>query len=375
MTLDGHRLMIPGPIQLAPDVLEELARPIVPHYGPEWTAFYNELLELLRSVYRTAGPVFTIPGSGSAGLEAAIASSIDVDEWLLVVSNGFFGERIAAIAENLHERTQVLRLPIDQPVDPARVREALSEGEKRFAAVALVHSESSSGLLNPIRDIAPLCREHGALYLVDAISSLGGIELEMDAWEVDVCICASQKCLEGPPGIGLVAVGKRAWERIARKQTRGWYLNLHVWNDFAERWSDWHPYPVTLAVPAFRALRAGVERILKEGLEARIERHQSMASRVRSQLGELGFLPVFSETDASPTVLAFFGTEDVPADDVSDRLRSEHRILIGRGMGEYSGRVFRVGNMGPQASEEEMAPLVEAIRAITMTHTGKGHSG
>ncbi len=374
MTLDGYRLMIPGPIQLAPEVLAELSRPIVPHYGREWTDFYNETLELLRLVYRTTGPIFAIPGSGSAGLEAAIGSSVGVDERMLVVSNGFFGERITAIAESQHEKTEVLRLPTDRPIDPAAVQEALSGGEP-FDAVAVVHSESSSGLLNPIRDIGPLCREYGALCLVDAISSLGGIELEMDAWQVDVCVCASQKCLEGPPGLGLVAVGERAWEQIAGKQTRGWYLNLHVWDDFADRWADWHPYPITMAVPVFRALRTGVERILAEGLEARVERHRAMASTVRAQLGELGFLPVFSEADASPTVLALLGSADVPADDVVDRLRSDHRILIARGIGEYRGRAFRIGNMGSQAREEEMGPLIESIRAIVNAETGKGRDG
>jgi alanine-glyoxylate transaminase/serine-glyoxylate transaminase/serine-pyruvate transaminase len=370
MTLDGYRLMIPGPIQLAPDVLAELARPVVPHYGADWTEFYNETIDLLRRTFRTDGMVYAIPGSGSAGLEAALGSSLGRDDRLLVLSNGFFGERVAAIAQSLHEHTDVVRLPIDRPIEPEDLRRALESGTE-YSLVAAVHSESSSGLLNPVRALADVCRENGTLFFVDAISSLGGIELSMDAWGIDLCVSASQKCLEGPPGLALVAVGQRAWERISHKRTRGWYLNLHVWQDYAENWSDWHPYPITMAVPALRALRRGLERIFAEGLERRIERHRSMASSTRKRLGELGFHPVFPEAQASPTILAICGRDDVPADEVVDRLRAEHKILIARGMGEFRGKAFRIGNMGPQAEEEQMNPLIDAIRAIAGDQTGE----
>jgi len=372
MTLDGYRLMIPGPIQLAPDVLAELARPVVPHYGAEWTKFYNRTIELLKRAFKTEGMVCAIPGSGSAGLEAALGSSLDRHDRLLVLSNGFFGERVAAIAQSLHEHTDVVRLPIDKPIDPKALQQALGNG-RGYSVVAAVHSESSSGLLNPVHVLADVCRENGTLFLVDAISSLGGIELSMDAWGIDLCVSASQKCLEGPPGLALVAVGQRAWERISDKQTRGWYLNLHVWQDFAEKWADWHPYPITMAVPALRALRRGLERVFDEGLERRIDRHRSMASSVRQRLDELGFHPVFRETEASPTILAIHGRDDVPADELVDRLRTEYRILIARGMGEFSGKAFRIGNMGPQAHEEEMKPLINAIRDMANQVTGKGH--
>ncbi|MFC2077984.1 pyridoxal-phosphate-dependent aminotransferase family protein [Candidatus Bipolaricaulota bacterium] len=370
MTLDTYRLMIPGPIQLVPEVLAEMSRPIVPHYGTEWTRFHKETLELLKPIFRTQGTIFAIPGSGSAGLEAALRTTLGPDRRLLVLSNGFFGERVAAIAESLHSNVVVKKLPVDRPISAADLRCAIN-GSNTLTAVAVVHSESSSGLLNPIRDLAAVCREQDLLFLVDAISSLGGIELAMDDWGVDLCIAASQKCLEGPPGLGLVAVGKRVWSRVSGEPPGGWYLDLHVWKRYAEEWSDWHPFPVTMAVPAFRSLRKGIDRILEEGLECRISRHMESAHYARTAFRELGFDPVFTDEVASPTILAIRGHADVGADEVVSRLKAEHRILVARGMGRFAGEAFRVGNMGPQATRSEMEPVIDAIGKLIPHESGE----
>ena len=357
------RLMIPGPIELAPEVLAEMARPLVPHYGAEWTAFYNETVEGLRTIFRTSGDVFLIPGSGSAGLDAAIGSVLGPQDRMLVLSNGFFGERIGDIARRYRKNTRILSLPEDRPVTARTLQESLA-ADPEITVVGVVHSESSSGLLNPVRDLAAVCRRMGRLMLVDAVSSLGGIELDMDEWGIDLCVSASQKCLEGPPGLGIVAVGERAWKEMRGKETPGWYLNLKVWKEFAEKWALWHPFPVTMAVPAVRALRAGIARILEEGIESRFRRHRAMASYARGQLQALGFVPVFDEAVASPTVLSFYGRDDLAADTVVDRLEHEYRIRVGGGMGCFSGKAFRIGNMGPQADRAKLDVLILALRAV-----------
>ncbi len=364
--IDGYRLMIPGPVELHPDVLAEMARPMVPHYGADWTAYYNETMDGLRDIFGTDGDVYPIPGSGSAALEAAIGSCLGEGRRFLILSNGFFGERLASIALSIDPYTAVQRIPISEPISTDDLAGAL-EREAGISAVAVVHSESSSGLMNPVSELAEVCRRRGVLFLVDAISSLGGAELPMDAWGIDICVCASQKCLEGPPGLGLVAVGPEVWQRIEGTKARGWYLNLHVWREFAEAWADWHPFPVTLAVPAFRGLRRGIERVLEEGLPRRIERHRQSARSLRERLSELGFAPVFPEAIASPTVVAVRGRADVSADEVVDRLKAEHRILVARGMGEFKGVAFRIGNMGLQAMPETIDPLVRAIRCVAGT--------
>jgi len=361
--LDGYRLLIPGPIQLRPEVLAEMSRPMVPHYGEDWTAYYNETVSLLARVFMTSGRIFPIPGSGSAGLDAAIGSILGEQDRLLVLSNGFFGDRIAEIARSYDPQTAVCKVPVDEPLTPAVLETALLESEG-ITAVAMVHSESSSGLLNPVRELVAVCRSRDLVTIVDAVSSLGGIELRMDEWGIDLCVSASQKCLEGPPGIGLVAVGADAWERIRDRQTRGWYLNLRTWAEYADKWPDWHPFPVTLAVPAFRGLRRGIERIVEEGIEVRWRRHREMACWVYGRLAPQGYEPVFPADVASPTILALRPPKGMDVHVILELLKQDYRILVASGMGAFKGRAFRIGNMGPQATEEELAPLIEALREI-----------
>ncbi len=369
--MDGYQLMIPGPIQLSPEVLEEMARPMVPHYGTEWTSFYNETVDRLRAIFQTSGDVFLIPGSGSAALEAVISSCLGTDDRVMILSNGWFGERLEAIANSHSANVLVKKSPIFVPLQATDLDEALGAA-KNVRLVAVVHSESSSGLLNPVRELAEVCRKHDVLFMVDAISSIGGIELAMDDWGVDLCVGASQKCLEGPPGLGLVAMSERAWAVIDQTKSRGWYLNLHVWKEFAEQWSDWHPYPITMAVPAVRGLRRGVEAIFEEGLQKRFERHRAMAGHIRERLSTLGFAPVFDEASASPTVVAMQGQPECSANEVVERLKREHRILIAKGMGSFAGKAFRIGNMGPQATHEQIDVLVNGITSLVDGLDGTG---
>ena len=367
--LDGYQMMIPGPIQLEKNVLREMGRQVVPHYGPEWTAYYNETITLLQRCFLSSGRVFPIPGSGSAALDAALGTLAGMEGRLLIESNGFFGDRLVDIATTHAPNVLVKRHPVDTPITCDQLRADLDE-HCDVTSVAIVHSESSSGLLNPVRDLAAVCKERGILCLVDAISSLGGVELRMDAWGIDVCVAASQKCLEGPPGTGIVVVGESAWERIRDVNGPGWYLNLRVWANFAEEWKDWHPFPVTLAVPAFRGLHRGLRNVLEEGLETRWLRHRASGARVRSELEEYGYRPVFGEEVASPTVIALTPPESLKASELVSRLKSEYRILVAGGMGSYAGRAFRIGNMGPQATERQTAPLIDALRRIADPRKG-----
>lgn len=361
--MDPYRYMIPGPVQLAPEVLEEMGRPVVPHYGAEWTAFYNETVCYLRRIIQTSGDVYVIPGSGSAGLDAAINTILAEGERLLVLSNGFFGDRLAEIAQHYREDTLIARRPASERIVAADLDMLLAD-HPEVTWVAVCHSESSSGLLNPVRDLADVCKRRGVRILVDAISSLGGIELSMDAWRIDVCVSASQKCLEGPPGLAIVAIGDDAWAQVRQGTSPGWYTNLRVWSRYAEAWADWHPYPITMAVPAFRGLRAGLERVLKEGLSARFLRHLETADFLRRGAASLGFDPVFSAEQASPTVVALRGRDDLSAADTVHRLAEEHRIKVAQGMGEFKSCAFRVGNMGIQASQEQMDALLGALARL-----------
>jgi alanine-glyoxylate transaminase/serine-glyoxylate transaminase/serine-pyruvate transaminase len=361
--VSDYHLMIPGPVALSPQVLAEMAEQVVAHYGKDWTNYYSETLSLLSQVFQTRGDIFAIPGSGTAGLDAAIGSISGDGSAIMVVSNGFFGDRLADIARTYSPRVVVHRLDPTVAISSDFLSAALREN-RSVKAVSVVHCETSTGLLNPVRELAKVCQDHGALFIVDAISSLGGAELRMDDWGIGICISASQKCLEGPPGLTLVAVGERAWSVIEQCHTPGWYLNLRTWKQFSESWRDWHPYPVTMAVPALRGLRKALESIVEEGLDERFQRHQRIANLVRNGLTDLGFELLVTSDVASPTVTASKGNAVLSANALIDGLRDQYSIQIAGGMGELKGQIFRIGHMGSQAKEEQVLPLVRAIRSL-----------
>jgi len=352
------RLMIPGPIELAPEVLAPMAEPLVAHYGEEWTAFYKEIIGLLKRVFQTEGSVFLLPGSGSAGLDAAFGSTVFPDGKVLIPRNGFFGERLEEIARTYTPHVRTIKFPLGQPIELDSVEKALRE--ERFDAVAAVHCETSTGVLNPIRELSKLCQHYGALFIVDAISSLAIEPLRMDVWGIDICVSASQKGLESPPGLGLVAVGKGGWERIEQVERPGWYLNLKVWKEYEEKWGNWHPHPVTHAVNNVRALRVGVERILEEGLENRFQRHRETTAQLRQGVRNLGLEPYVPDESASHGVTAVIGPEG-RVEELLAYMRQQHKLLLAGSLGELKGKVFRIGHMGPGATMEAVETVLSAL--------------
>jgi len=352
------RLMIPGPIELAPEVLAVMAEPLVAHYGKEWTAFYKETIGLLRKVFQTHGDIFLFPGSGSAGLDAAFGSTVFPDGKVLIPKNGFFGERLEEIAHTYTPHVHTVKFPLGQPTELEQVERALQK--ERFDAVAAVHCETSTGVLNPIQEMANLCRRYKVLLIVDAISSMAIEPFEMDVWGVDICVSASQKGLESPPGLGLVAVRKAAWKWINQVKSPGWYLNLKVWKEYEEKWGDWHPHPVTHAVNNVRALRVGVERILSEGLENRFQRHRETTEQLRQGLRNLGLKPYVPDEFASHGVTAVIGPED-KVEELLTYMRQQHKLLLAGSLEELKGKVFRIGHMGPGATSEAVKTVLSAL--------------
>ena len=356
--MERLRLMIPGPIELDPEVLSAMSEPLVAHYGKEWTAFYKETIELLQKVFQTEGDIFLLPGSGSAGLDAALGSTLFPNGRVLILQNGFFGERLEEIARSYTPNVYTIKTPVGQSIDLSAVERTLRD--ENFDAVACVHCETSTGVLNPIQELAELCRSRGVLFMVDAVSSLAVEPLEMDAWGIDICVSASQKGLEAPPGLGVIAVGERAWDRINRGKSPGWYLNLKVWKEYVEKWGDWHPHPVTQPVNNIKALRVGVERILKEGLDKRFERHRKIAQELRQGLREIGFTPYVPDEIASNGVTSVLGPEG-KVDELLAYVRDQERILLAGSLGALKGKVFRIGHMGANANTE---PIKEVLSAL-----------
>ncbi len=354
------RLMIPGPVEVSPEVLEEMSRPLAAHYGGKWTAFYNETLGLLRQIFGTRGEIILFPGSGSAGLDAALGSTLFPDGTVLIVQNGFFGERLEEIARTYTPNVRTVKFPLGRPVELALIEEELKQGA--FNLVAAVHCETSTGILNPIKEIGELCKQYDTLFMVDAVSSLAIEPLAMDKWGIAICVSASQKGLEFPPGLGIVAVGAKGWKRIEQVRSPGWYLNLTVWREYAERWKVWHPHPVTHAVNNARALRVGLERILAEGLERRFVRHRSVTERLRRELRDILLEPYVPDEIASHGVTAVLGPEG-HIDELLLHLRARHGLLLAGSLGSTKGKVFRIGHMGPGATDEAVETVISALKA------------
>jgi len=360
--------MIPGPVEIEAETLAEMGAPLIAHYGHEWAQFYKETCELMKKIFQTQrADVHLIVGPGSAGVDAAIGNLIGKDGNALILSNGFFGERLFAVARSYTDKVKVLRFKLNEALDPNAVEETLKK--ERFTLVAAVHCETSTGVLNPIEDLGKLCEKSNAVFVVDAISSLGGIDLKFDDWHIGICVGATQKCLETPPGICPIAISPQAWERIEKTQSPGWYLNLRTWKEFVERWGQWHPHPVTIPTGTVRALHKSLERILEEGLEARFRRHAHMASLLRQGLRNLGFELFVHDRYASNTVTTALVDERISANELIKYLKQKHGIMISGGLEELSGKIFRIGHMGPTARLDAILPLLFGIEDA-LRHTG-----
>jgi aspartate aminotransferase-like enzyme len=350
---DAELLLIPGPVSVTPTVLEALARPVRAHYGDDWVELYNRVTKAIARVLQTSGDVFLVFGPGSAGMEMALASTLAPGDQVLVPGKGFFADRISEVCRTIGLEVRPLAQDAYRPIDPEAVEREL-RAHPDVRAVVWVHHETDLGLLNPAREIASTAARHGALAVLDAISSLGGVELEMDAWGIDLCVAVGNKVLGAPVGVAPVAVGARGWEAVddGRKKAAGWYLNLKTWRSYVERMGDWHPHPTTMPTNVMVALDVAVGEFLAEGQEERMRRQAAAARRVREGLRELGFEMLVDDDAASPVCTAVLARPGMDVRDYMSWLLHERRLHIAGGLGPLSGRMFRIGHMGAGADPE-----------------------
>ena len=358
--MEGYRLLIPGPVDVAPEVLEPMSSPMEPHYGDRWTKYYNETLGLTQKVFRTDGDIFLMPGTGSAAIEACLATAAGGGGKALILNNGVCGDRMEAIMRSHSGQVEVIKFPIGTPVDIDQVEKTLSGGQ--FDLVGMTHCETSIGMLNPIKEIGALCRKYGVLFMVDAVSSLGVDRLEMDNWHIGLCATGSQKGLETPPGLAVAAVGKSAWKYLEKFTSPGWYLNLKLWRRYARDWGDWHPFPITMAVNNVKSFRAGLERILAEGMDARERRHEQVSAYLRRGLEAIGFEMCIPQDQASHGVIAVKAHPDISVDDLLGWVKTEKKLLMAGSLGELKGKIFRIGLMGPSADTKIADIVIDALK-------------
>lgn len=355
-------LMIPGPVDIDDAVLEAYGSPMTPHYGPAFVKLYNETADYLKRVLGTKGDAFLMTGPGTIALEAAIASLVGVGEKAIIVNNGFFGDRLVQFTKAFGGN--VIEVPAEwgKPVDPADFIKAVKQHPDTALAM-VVHFETSTGVTNPVREIGAAMKGSGVPYMVDAVSSIGGVPYEMDPWNIDVTVTAPQKCLGVPPGLGLIALNPSLWPRIEKRasQPHGWYLNLNTWRHYAKIWADWHPQPTTMPPNNVMALHEGLRQLLEEGLGNRIARFQRLADHLRAGLKELGMGLVVPAEIASAVMTVVWGPPGVPTSQVVRFVDAEHGIKIANGLGNFRDKVIRIGHMSPRLTIADMDQLLKAL--------------
>jgi aspartate aminotransferase-like enzyme len=352
-------LRTPGPTPLPPDVREALGHEMVDHRGADFAAVFDEVTANLRHLYRTRNDVLIFTGSGTGGLEAAIANLFSPGEQVLVISIGFFGDRFDQIARAFGLETVKLGFEMGEAADPAVVARALDE-HPDVTSVLVTHNETSTGTTNDLRAIARVVKAAGKLLVVDGISSIGSIPLETDDWDCDVVISGSQKSWMISPGLAFISVGPRAWEAHARSRMPRFYWDF----SHARQWAEKSTTPWTPAVSLFFGLQVALRLMQQEGLEAVLARHARLGAFVRGELKSMGLrLLVKEEARASDTVTAFWLPEGVEAAPLQRRLREEHGVNLAGGQGVLSGKVLRIGHLG-YVHEQELAEALGALRAV-----------
>jgi alanine-glyoxylate transaminase/serine-glyoxylate transaminase/serine-pyruvate transaminase len=357
-----YKLFIPGPVSVDDDVLDAMSQPVMRHYGPEWMEVYQETTALLKQVFQTQNDVFIVPGPGTAGLDMAMGSLLANSQKVIVCHNGFFGERLATVAEANGLNVVHVSASSGLPIAPDDLRQALRE-HPDASVVVVVHHETTTTVMNPVSELALAVREAGRVFVVDAVSSLGGVDVPVDAWGIDVCVTAVNKCLECPPGLALVSVSPRAWEMVNRHEStqHGWYLSLKTWRWYADNWGDWHPSPVTMPTNNIIGLRTSLRKIMAVGLPEHFAKHARVCRAVRAGLRNMGFQLFVPDEFASPLVTAVLPRPEFTAHDLQTWLAEERGLYIGGGIGELAGKILRIGHIGLANSRDYVMDLLFAI--------------
>ncbi len=330
------RLFTPGPVDVREEVLKQLGRPMIHHRGEEFRELLEGIVEKLRLLMYTRNRIFIAASSATGFMEAAIRNC--VTERCLCLSNGAFGERWYRIAISNGKQADLLEVEWGSPITPELVEEALRRG--RYDVVTLVHNETSTGLCNPLCEIAEVVKESAALLLVDAVSSMGAVKIEVDRLGIDVCLFGTQKALALPPGLAICSVSEEALERAGEIEDRGYYFDFLTLDEYLSRGQT----PTTPPLPQLYALEYQLNRILDEGLENRYLRHRRMAELVRDW-AKRNFELFCDETYASNTVTCVKNTRGINLNIFIDELK-RRGYLIANGYGKLRGKTFRIGHMG-----------------------------
>lgn len=335
-----------GPVAASPRVLAALGSPLVYHYDPAFLARFRATEEKLQQVFRTSNDILLMQGEAVLGLEAAARGLVRPGTQVLNLVQGVFGKGMGYWLKDFGAELHELEVPYNQAVDPGAV-EAYLDQNPGIELVTIVHSETPSGTFCDVAAIGPIAHERGVLTLIDCVSSLGGMRLDTDDWQLDVCVAGAQKCLGGPPGMTLMSVSERAWERIAANPAapRASYLSMLDWK---EQWLEGDKFPFTPSVSDLHGVEAAVDELLEEGLDTSIERHARTAAACRAGVRAAG-LDLWARSDeiAADCVTAIAVPDGLNDTQVRAHCRDRYGVMISAGQG--AGNLVRIGHMGISA--------------------------
>lgn len=358
-------LLGPGPSTSPPRVLRVMATPLVGHLDPGFMELLEEEQTLLRQVFQTKNEwTLSISGTGSAGMETALCNFIEPGDQVLVLVMGYFGERISEIAKRYGAEVVRVECEWGQVCDVESVKKALSKG--RFKLVAVVHGETSTGVVqHGMSEIAQAAHQNGALMLVDTVSSLVGIPVECDNWDLDIVYTGSQKCLSCPPGLAPITISERAREVLAKRSTpvTNWYLDL---NGIVKYWEAPHAYHHTSPISMHFALREGLRIAVEEGDEARYARHQANAELLWTGLETLGIPPFVRKENRLVTLTTARLPQNIDEAGIRRKLLEDYNIEIAGGFGPLSGRIWRIGLMGYSSQSVNVLALLAALSKLLL---------
>ena len=356
-------LMGAGPSSVHPRVLQAMPKPVIGHLDPDFFQVMDEVGEMLREVFHTTN-FMTAPlsSTGTGAMEAACFNVLEEGDKVIICRNGYFGDRLSDIARRGGAETIILDAPWGKPVDINALENELKK-HADVKMVGVVHAETSTGVLTPLTEIIELVHSHNALILVDAVTSLGGHDFQMDKWDIDVAYSASQKCLGAPPGLAPITIGPRAEEVIKGRTSdvQSFYFNL---KDLETYWSQTRAYHHTSPISMTYALRESLRMMMEEGLDNRINRHARVASALRSGVSAIG-LDILADEDyrlnpLTPVVVP----EGIDEADVRRQLLQDYNIEVSGALGELRGKVWRVGLMGESARETNVFAFLSAMESI-----------
>lgn len=358
-------LMGPGPLDIHPRVYQALTSPVIGHMDPVYLKTLDRIGEKLRNVFATQNRLtHAVPGTGTSGMEACVANLMEPGDAVLVCVIGYFGDRIRQMAERQEVELTVLEGEWGKPVDPERIKEEFNK--KAYKVIALVHAETSTGVLQPMDEISRLAKEHGVMILLDCVTSLGGVDVKTDEWGLDAAYSCSQKCIGAPPGLAPVTFSDRALEaaRNRKHPIRSWYLDITLLDKY---WGSERVYHHTSSSTLNYGLLEALELIDEEGLQNRFARHLKNHKALVAGVEAMGLKMLVKPDFRLPTL----NTVRIPqsVDDLKARgyLLEKFNLEIGGGLGALKGKVWRVGLMGYSSSAENVLFFLSAInRALAV---------